>query len=86
MIPNDDPSTPYEYTSEQPLSIAVVEALTALERIDPIDLDFTLYDHIHPDALDTLIQSDNVTITFTVAQYKVHIMESGTVQITLYCG
>ncbi|WP_436347955.1 HalOD1 output domain-containing protein [Natronorubrum sp. FCH18a] len=57
-------------------------AVAALEGVDPIDLDFTLYDHIYPDALDTLIQSGNVTITFTVAQYDIHVTPSGTIRIT----
>lgn len=84
--PGMTPSTPYEYTSEQPPSITVVEAIANLEEVDPTDLDFTLYNHIQPKALDTLTQSGAVTVTFSLAQYKVHITESNTVRITLHCG
>lgn len=82
MTDSDSPDTPFEYKSEQPPSIAVVNALAELEEVDPTDLDYTLYDHIHPEALDTLIQSGPVAVTFTVNQYTVHITESGTIRIT----
>lgn len=82
MPPGDDPSTPYEYTAEQPASLSVVEALAALEGVEPTELNFTLYDHIQPQALDTLTRKDPVAVTFTVDQYTVHIDDSGTVRIT----
>lgn len=86
MTPSDDPGTPYEYTPDRPPSLTIVEAIADLEEVDPTELDFTLYDYIQPDALDTLVQSGSVTVTFTITQYKVHITESGTVRITLHCG
>ncbi|UHQ99025.1 hypothetical protein HYG81_25100 (plasmid) [Natrinema zhouii] len=82
MAGSDDPDTPYEYSSEQPPSIAIVNALADLEEVDPTELDYTLYDYAYPEALDTLTQSGNVEITFTVEQYKVHITESGSIHIT----
>ncbi|UHQ99013.1 hypothetical protein HYG81_25035 (plasmid) [Natrinema zhouii] len=82
MTGSDSPDTPFEYESEQPPSLAVVNALANLEEEDPTDLNYTLYDYIHPEALDTLIQSGPVTVTFTVNQYTVHITGSGTIRIT----
>ncbi|NUB91165.1 hypothetical protein HT576_09045 [Haloterrigena sp. SYSU A121-1] len=82
MTGSDTPTTPFEYESEQSPSLSVVEALATLEGVDPTELDYTLYDHIHPEALDTLTRSGTVEITFTVDQYTVHIDRSGIVRIT----
>lgn len=86
MTGSDDPDTPYEYSPEQPPSIAIVNALADLEEVHPTELDYTLYDSVQPEALDTLAQSGNVEITFTVEQYRVHITESGTIKITPSCN
>lgn len=56
MTDSDDPNTPYEYESEQPPSLAVVTALADLKEKEPTDLDYTLYNYIQPQALDTLTQ------------------------------
>lgn len=82
MVPSDGPSTPYEYTADQPASLTVIEAFAALEGVEPTELDHTLFDYIDPQALDTLAQSGPVTVTFTVDRYTVHVTESGTIQIT----
>lgn len=86
MTGNNSPETPYEYTAEQPPSIVVVQALADLEGVDPTDLDYMLYDYIHPEALDTLSKSGAVEIRFTVDQYEETLSGSSTVQITLRCG
>ncbi|WP_339105895.1 HalOD1 output domain-containing protein [Haloterrigena salinisoli] len=82
MTDSDGPDTPYEYESEQPPSLAVVTALADLEDKKPTELDYTLYNYIQPQALDTLTQSRTVEITFPIEQYLIHIMESGTIRIT----
>lgn len=82
MTGSYDPNTPYEYKTEQPPSLAVVTALADLKEKEPTDLDYTLYNYIQPQALDTLTQSGTVEITFTVEQYTIHIREDDTVRIT----
>lgn len=82
MEDSNTPDTPFEYESDQPPSIAIVNALADLEGVDPTELDYILYDYIHPEALDTLTQSGPVTVTFPLEEYMISTTESGTVQIT----
>jgi hypothetical protein len=41
-------------TTDTPVSLAVVSAVSELKRIDPLELDAPLYDVVDPDALDDL--------------------------------
>lgn len=82
IVPSNSPTTPYQYESENPPSIAIIEALAELEDRDPVNLELTLYDYIHPEALNTLTQSGDVEIWFTVPQYEIHVRESGAVVIS----
>ncbi|QLG27156.1 hypothetical protein HUG10_06180 [Halorarum halophilum] len=58
-------------------SIAVIEAIAAVENVEPDDLAFggglPLSEYIDPDALDSLVTHDDVTISFTVAEYRIRI-------------
>ena len=81
-MPSNSPTTPYRYESENPTSIAIVEALAELKERDPVNLELTLYDYVHPEALDTLSQSGSVEMWFTVPQYEIHVRESGAVVIS----
>lgn len=64
--------------SVTPPSHAVVEAVAALENVDPIRLpetfDISLSDHIDPEALDRLVPGDSrIELSFTCKAYAVHI-------------
>ncbi|WP_139169296.1 HalOD1 output domain-containing protein [Natronobacterium texcoconense] len=73
----------YDWSTAEP-SIAIVEAIATLENIDPLDvsmsLDCTLFDHINPDALDTLITDDKpISISFALDEYSIRMDEDGLV-------
>lgn len=55
---------------------AIVEAISELEQTAPLELDFTLYEFVDPEALHQLISNQNtndITFEFTVDQYQVEI-------------
>ena len=59
-------------------SIATVTALGTLEGVDPVELsdvlDTTLYDHVDPEALDSLVAgAERVTLSFLIDDYRVQI-------------
>lgn len=63
----------YDWSTIRP-SLAVVNAISSIENAEPIDLSITLYDHINPEALDTLVIDDsNITISFTLNEYRIRI-------------
>ena len=81
-----DGSDPFEYIPDEttPTSIAVVRAIAAVENVDPIDLDFTLYEYVDPQALDQLTgreSADDTEVTFTANGYRVRVHDTG--EITL---
>lgn len=81
MGPSEPPDMPYRYESDKPPSLTVVEAIAELRSTDPTQVDFRLYDYIHPEALDTLGRSENVEIVFQISPYQIHVTESGSVCI-----
>ena len=65
-----------------PLSDAVVEALAAVENVEPDELDLRLYDSVDGDALDRLYavsaeRAERLHVTFTVADYEVTVHADG---------
>lgn len=65
----------YDWSNTAP-SIAVIDAIAALEDVEPIDLskalDTILFDHVDPEALDTILADDgHVTVSFTISGYRV---------------
>lgn len=61
-------------------STAIVEAIATAEGVDPValatDEDTPLYDHVDPDALDTLVtdkRANGVTLTVAIDGYSVRI-------------
>ncbi|WP_266083120.1 HalOD1 output domain-containing protein [Haladaptatus caseinilyticus] len=61
---------------DRSLSQAVLSALEETHETPLIDAEFTLYDHIDPDALNSLFQADanaTITVAFTVEDYDVTI-------------
>jgi len=59
--------------SRTPPSRAIVDALAAIEGVDPVALgherEFTLYDHVEPGALDAILD-DGVVVTVDVGGYR----------------
>jgi hypothetical protein len=58
------------------LSQAVLSALEEAHETAIIDAEFTLYDHIDPDALNSLFQADadaTIRVAFTIEDYVVTI-------------
>lgn len=69
--------------SEKAPSIAVVEAIAAIENVSPTDLSMRLYDYINPNSLDELVDSESgVSVTFSVDQYQIQVNET-TIAVTL---
>lgn len=67
----------HDWTETSP-SVAVLEAIAAVEGVSPTDLhtdhNITLYDSVDLEALDALLTHDSeVTVSFTVDDYRVHI-------------
>ncbi|WP_224332305.1 HalOD1 output domain-containing protein [Haloprofundus halobius] len=59
-------------------SLATLTALGKLEEVDPVELSdvlgTTLYDHIDPEALDTLVAGEGrVNLSFSIDDYRVQI-------------
>lgn len=54
--------------------MTIVNAVAAIENVEPIDLPTTLYDLINPEALDTLVANEsNIMISFTLDENGVQI-------------
>lgn len=53
-----DVSTRWD-SDEKPPSFAIVEMISKVEGVDPMDLDFHLNDYIDPDALNGLFRRHN---------------------------
>ncbi|WP_425601062.1 HalOD1 output domain-containing protein [Halosolutus halophilus] len=69
--------TQYDWGTAKP-SIAIIDAIATLENVEPIELstvlDTTLFDHVDPESLDTLLTADgNISISFTIGEYTVQI-------------
>lgn len=68
----------------RPPSIAVVEAIAAMDGIDPTELDVVLYDYLDPDALDRLFRSQtggDLEVEFRVRDLLVTIRADGSLGI-----
>lgn len=78
--------------SRRPPSTAIIESIAAIEDVQPTDVDFSLYENIDPDALDTLFanpeddeeptEEKEVVAEFRVGNYVVQVRENGTITIT----
>lgn len=67
----------YNWSNTSP-SIAVINAIAAIENVESSDLegslDAPLFNYIDPEALDKLITSDSqITVSFTFDEYHVLI-------------
>lgn len=65
--------------SRTPPSQAVIDAVAALENVDPIrlpeQLDTTFSHHVEPEALDRPVHGDSRMVSFTYEAYEIHITE-----------
>ncbi|USZ73525.1 HalOD1 output domain-containing protein [Natronosalvus halobius] len=86
-----DSSTVVEHRCGEstPASIAVVQAIGAIEGVDPTEapeeLGFTLYDHVDPEALDAMVEDGSrtggVTIEFSLEGHRVLITDTGLIRV-----
>ncbi|QLG47981.1 HalOD1 output domain-containing protein [Natrinema halophilum] len=71
------PTFEHTYDDETPVSTAIIQAVCAVENVDPVDapadLGFTLYEHVDPEALDRIVKenpdSADVQVELLVAGY-----------------
>jgi hypothetical protein len=72
----------YDWSTADP-TLAVVDAIAALENVRPTELsdvlDTTLAAHVDPDALDTLVGDGCVSVSFSIDDYRVRIDRTGLV-------
>lgn len=78
--------------SRRPPSIAIVESIAAIEDVTPTDVDFSLYEDIDPDALDTIFanpdddeettEDGEIVAEFQIDGYVVQVRDNGTITIT----
>ncbi|WP_247730257.1 HalOD1 output domain-containing protein [Halovivax limisalsi] len=73
--------------SVTPPSFAIIEAISAVENTEPVRLaralDTTLFDHVDPEALDTLVSgTERVALSFVMGEYAVEIDGN---EVTIVC-
>lgn len=77
-------------TGKRPASIAIVESIAAIEGINPSKVDFSLYESIDPEALDTIFENsedegetsdDKIVAEFPVDGYVVQIRNTGKITV-----
>jgi hypothetical protein len=76
MMGKTEESEVYYPHENRSLSQAVLSALEEVHETAITDAEFTLYDHINPDALDSLFQADadaTIKVVFTIEAYVVTI-------------
>ncbi len=72
----------YDGTVREPVSTALIEALSAIQGVDPLELD-TLASAVEPDALNALLSywdtetPHDGTVSFTYARHDVTVHSSG---------
>lgn len=93
--PDRDPADERPVLAEQshdettPASIAAVYAVAAALDSDPIECTtehgFTLYDHVDPEALDSLMgddrQEESVTVELTLNEHLLRVSDGGRVRV-----
>ncbi|RKD93470.1 HalOD1 output domain-containing protein [Halopiger aswanensis] len=55
-------------------SAAIVAVIAIIENVDPMDLEFVLYNYVDPGALDSLVSNDAaVALSFRIERYNIRI-------------
>lgn len=72
----------HDRDSDGPISETIVEALAAVENVEPDELGTRLYDSFDPEALDRLYgsaaeRSEELRVAFTIGGYEVLITDDG---------
>lgn len=82
----------HEYDGETLPSVAIIQAIAAIEGVNPVDLPtktgITLYDHVNPGALDQIatVNKDENEITVKLVirngdQYAVEVQNNGRIVV-----
>lgn len=64
---------------ERRISERVILSVAAAKGENPVEMQPALYDAIDPDALDTLFESERVSVEFSWQNYRIVIDENGTI-------
>ena len=66
-----------------PICVAVIEAMAIADDTTPGDVEYSLHDHVHTDALALLGEDDRGTweFTFQVPDHEVTIRDDGTIEV-----
>ena len=73
------PKRQYDVERTRP-SIAVVEALAEMKKVEPRALDFTLHDYVDTEALDSVVSDgQDITVSFTLDGYRVQVKRDAVV-------
>ncbi|WP_418280282.1 HalOD1 output domain-containing protein [Halorubrum sp. DTA98] len=74
----------FEYANHERIGVAVVDAVSTVAGVDPLQLDTRLYDVIDPDALERTIRNGNadVEISFRFEAYRVSVFGDGGITVT----
>jgi hypothetical protein len=67
-----------------PDSIEIVKAVAEHEKINPLDLEFALGEHIDPDALEAVLDADveDIEVSFQIQGVVVTVASDGTILVT----
>ncbi|WP_408957171.1 HalOD1 output domain-containing protein [Natrinema sp. 74] len=82
-----DFQSPNSTADHEPVSIRVVEAVAARERIDPLEVSPPLHESIDPAALDALFEPTRIsdrttgTVTFRFHGYRVCVDSDGSIDL-----
>ena len=84
-VPDVNQRLQYEWSTSDPPSIALIEAIASATGRDPLDMP-PLSEEVDPDALDALVTTGNgspgtVEVTFTYDGTEVHLDSKGVVEI-----
>ena len=71
----------YDRSSDQSITVSVINAVAAVSGVDPCELQPRLYDVIDPDALDRLLTTGptagDVRVTFRFGNAEVTLTQAG---------
>lgn len=76
----------HDRDGDRPITDAVVEALAAVEGVDPAALDLRLYDSVDGDAVERLYETtadrdERLRVAFTIDAYEVVVDSDGYVAV-----
>lgn len=80
-VMNDEWTTVYD--PENPPSLTIIETIADHEDVDPTELDLILYDYVHPDALDTVVESEEVEVMVSIEQYEIQVVDADVIKISV---